>query len=277
MYQGIKIILATQHKKEEAIQKPFEDAFNATIVVPNDYDTDQFGTFTGEIQRANSAYDTVIKKAKDAAYKYGFNYSIANEGSFGSHPTIFFAPVDIELISFVDSKNDIIVVESEITTETNYAHRDITNTDSYNDFLEKIKFGSHGLIVRSLETQAIIKKGITELEELNSVLQSSFKIESTLRLETDMRAMMNPTRMRIIHKLAIKLVQRLKNKCTQCNTHGFGKTSFTGNLLCESCGTKTELYKFKVLSCVKCDYQESYPRADKLKYADQQHCPYCNP
>ena len=277
MYNNIKIVLATKHKKEEAIQKPFEDAFNATIVVPSDYDTDQFGTFTGDIPRLNSAYDTVIKKAKEAASQYKFDYAIANEGSFGPHTTIYFSPADIELISFIDNKNDIVVIESEITTETNYAHRDITIADSYTDFLEKIKFGSHGLIVRSPDTNTIIAKGITQLEELHSIVKSSFKNQSTIRLETDMRAMMNPTRMRIINKLAIKLVQRLQKKCSQCSTHGFGKTSVTGKLLCGSCGTKTELYKFKVQSCIKCDYQEFYPRADGFEYADQQYCPYCNP
>jgi len=32
-----------------------------------------------------------------------------------------------------------------------------------------------------------------------------------------------------------------------------------------------------VLSCIKCDYQEFYPRLDKLEYADPQYCPCCNP
>lgn len=277
-YDKIKIVLGTKHRKEEAIQKPFEDAFKATIVVPNDYDTDQLGTFTGEIPRAHSAYDTVIKKAKEAALRYGFDYAIANEGSFGPHPTLLFAPADIELISFIDYKNDITVVESEITTETNYAHKDITITDSYTDFLEKIKFGSHGLVVRSLDNNTIIAKGITQLDQLNSIIQSTYqKNIKTIRLETDMRAMMNPTRMKVINKLAIKLVQRLQTQCEQCRTPGFGKTSVIGNLLCESCGTKTELYQFKVLSCIKCDCQKLIPREDGLKYADQKYCPDCNP
>lgn len=277
MYNNIEIILATKHEKEKAIQEPFEEEFNAKIIVPSDYDTDQFGTFTGEVPRLNSAYETVIKKAKEAALQYGFQYAIANEGSFGPHPTIFFAPADIELMSFVDYKNDMVVVESEITTETNYAHCDPTAAATYADFLEKIKFGSHGVIVRSLDTDTIIAKGITQREELDAIVTSSFKRQSAIRLETDMRAMMNPTRMNIINKLAIKLIQRLQKICHQCGAPGFGKTAVTGNLLCRSCRTKTELYQFKVLSCVKCDHQEYYPRADKLEYADQQYCPYCNP
>ncbi len=51
MLNNINIILATKHKKEQAIQVQFEEAFNANIFVPDNYDTDQFGTFTGEIPR----------------------------------------------------------------------------------------------------------------------------------------------------------------------------------------------------------------------------------
>lgn len=277
MYQDIKIILGTKHKKEEAIKKPFENAFRATIIVPTDYDTDQFGTFTGEIERVGSPYETVIKKASEAALSYGIDYAIANEGSFGAHPTIFFSHADIELISFIDLKNNIIVVESEITTETNYAQKIISINDNYTDFLKKIKFGSHGLVIRGVDNGTIIAKGITDFNDLVSILKSSFQDFKQLRLETDMRAMMNPTRMNIINKLAVKLVKRLQNKCAQCASPGFGKTSVVGKLSCEACGTETELYEFKVLSCVKCDYQEYVPRSDQLKHANPRYCPCCNP
>jgi hypothetical protein len=277
MYQRIDIILATKHKKEDAICKPFEDAFKAKLHVPDDYDTDRFGTFTGEISRQDTAYETVIKKAKEASLKYKFDYAIANEGSFGPHPTINFAPGDIELISFIDQKNDLVVVESEITTETNYAQLQITVLDDYTHFLEKIKFGSHGLIVRSMEDEAIIAKGINQVNELKTIVHSAFQYYETLRLETDMRAMMNPTRMSVINKLAIKLVKRLKCYCTQCKMPGFGKVSVKGNLLCALCCTETELYQFKVLSCIKCDYQEFIPRQDGIEKADPTYCSYCNP
>jgi hypothetical protein len=94
-----------------------------------------------------------------------------------------------------------------------------------------------------------------------------------LRLETDMRAMMNPTRMQVINKLAIKLVKRLQCDCKQCKTPGFGKVSVKGNLLCALCGTETALYQLKVLSCIKCNYQEFIPRQDGMGKADPTFCP----
>jgi hypothetical protein len=277
MYNGINIILASKHKKEQAIQQPFEEAFNAKIFVPHDYDTDKFGTFTGEIPREGTAYETVIAKAKQACISYHFDYAIANEGSFGPHPAIYFAASDIELMSFIDIRNDIVVVESEITTETNYGHLDIKISDNYDEFLEKIKFGSHGLILRALGENRILAKGVNEVDNLRHLLKSNFRQYQTIRLETDMRAMMNPTRMKVINKLAVKLVSRLKQACKQCNTPGFGKVSVSGRLLCEDCGSETELYQHRVLECIKCDYQEYLPRADGLTKSDSKYCPYCNP
>jgi hypothetical protein len=277
IYRDIDILLATKHKKEEAIKQPFEKAFAARIHVPEDYDTDQFGTFTAEIHRKDTPYATVIKKAKEAALKYEFDYAIANEGSFGPHPTIGFAPGDIEMMSFLDLKNEITIVESEVTTETNYSHLEITKDKEYEGYIQRVKFPSHGLIIKSLDNDEIIEKGITNLDKLRGIINVSFKKYKTLRLETDMRAMMNPTRMSVIQKLAFKLIDRLQKQCKKCKAPGFGELSVKGNLLCEYCNTKTELYQYRVLSCVKCDYQEEWPRTDGLRKANQSQCPFCNP
>lgn len=277
MYHNIDILLATKHSKELAIREPFEKLLGAKIHVPENFDTDVFGTFTGEIPRRNTPYETVISKAKRACEIYQFDYGIANEGSFGPHPSIPYVPGNIELMAFVDNINAIVIVESEISTETNFAFIDITAQDDYQNFLKKIQFGSHGLILRSLDDQAIIAKGICEFDELKELLGFYFKNNHVLRLETDMRAMMNPTRMRVIHILAKKLVKRLLTTCKQCRTPGFGRQSVSGSLLCEYCDSETTLHQHRVLHCIKCDYQEYLPRVDGLVKADPQYCPYCNP
>lgn len=100
MYKDIKIILTTKHKKEEAIRKTFADHFTAEVNVLVDYDTDKYGTFTGEMQRIGNSFETVLRKAKDAMDYYDYQYAIANEGSFGPHPLYYFIPADTELYQF---------------------------------------------------------------------------------------------------------------------------------------------------------------------------------
>lgn len=277
MYDKIDIILGTKHQKEVAIKEPFTRAFNASLFTPTNYDTDQFGTFCGEIPRHLSPYDTAVLKAKTAAEMYDYNYAIASEGSFGPDPTIFLVPADIEWMSFVDLKNDLVIVESLISSETNFSHQDINPRDNYDDFLEKIKFGSHALMIRSIDDNKILFKGIKNKIELENMLKNAFSNYSSIRLETDMRAMMNPTRMLVISNLTLKLVARLQNICAKCSAPGFGRESFEGYLACSDCGAKTDFYQFKILSCIKCNHCEYLPRADGLNHADPTYCQCCNP
>lgn len=277
MYAGIDILLATKHQKEMALREPFQAAFSANLIVPPDFDTDQFGTFTGEIPRKADAYQTVIAKARSAAEAYHYDYVIASEGSFGPHPALSFSPGDAEWLCFLDVNRDLVIVEFDLTTETNYSHLEIKESDDYRHFLNKVKFGSHGLILRGMPNSHILAKGVTSENELVELLELYFKSYSIIRLETDMRAMFNPTRMSFIQKLADKLIARMKSICEKCQLPGFGKISVSGKLRCADCYAETELYQSRVLSCVKCDHQLSMDRPDGLREADPQYCPYCNP
>lgn len=277
-YAQRDVVLATKHQKENAIRFPFESELKCHIHVPFQYDTDQFGTFTREIPRKLSPYETLIEKAKVAANQYGYKYAISNEGSFGSHPQIPFVPCDTELMAFIDIDSDLVVTEIEISTATNYSYFDVTIKDDYEDFLTKIKFPSHGVIISTpYESPPFFKKDIRQFSQLEATIKEAFKRSEIVRLETDMRAMMNPSRMEVIKMLAIKLVKRIQQECPNCNMPGFGKVSTEGFLTCEICGADTELYRQKVLSCVKCDYKTYEPRDDGLVYAQQQYCFFCNP
>lgn len=278
VYKNKPVILATKHKKEEAVRPSFEAELGCTIHVPDHYDTDQFGTFTGEIPRLLSPYETLVEKAKRAAQQFGYCYAIASEGCFGPHPQYYFAASDTELMAFIDLERDLIIAEMEISMDTNYAHVDITAHDNYDDFLDKAKFPTHGIIVRALQDEKnYLIKGIVEHKQLKIALEEAFKCSETVRLETDMRAMMNPLRMQVINQLAIKLVKRIQQCCPQCNVPGFGKISTEGNLACSACGTLTKRYQRKVLSCLKCDYKIHQPREDGLELSEPKDCPYCNP
>ncbi len=272
-----RFLIASKHNKEEAIYPPFSKVFNVNIIVPADFDTDKYGTFSGEIPREDYPHNVVFKKAEEASKKYGFEYVIASEGSFGPHPTIPFCAVNHEYMCFIDKKKKIAVLESEMTIDTNFEHLDINPTSNYEPYLKKIKFPSHGILLRCSEDNYVLAKGINNINKLNILIKTAFKKYGILTLETDMRAMMNPTRMKIISKLSEKLVKRLQQCCPACHTPGFGKVTYKDFLLCKLCRSMTSFYRFKVLHCVKCEYHQRFSREDGLIEVDPQYCLSCNP
>ncbi len=275
-YKNQTILVATRHQKERVIGPALEQALQCKIFTPPDFDTDQFGTFCRQIKRTATAYETVIQKAKTAAQHYGYRYAIANEGSFGPHPDFFMVPGDIELIALIDLKNGIEIIESVISTDTNYAHLDLNAGDDYSAFLKQVKFPSHGLMVKALAT-GWIQKGITDPLTLKNAIDEALEQSSQVRLETDMRALFNPSRMAVIASAAEKLAQRLLQQCPQCNSPGFGRLTTSGKLLCEWCEAPSTLYQFQLKQCVACDYQEQSKRPDGLTNAPARYCEYCNP
>ncbi len=88
-YKNQKILLATKHQKEQVLAPVFKKILGAEIWVPQDFDTDQFGTFSFEVPREFNAYETAVRKAKKAAEECGAGLVIASEGSFGPHPDCF--------------------------------------------------------------------------------------------------------------------------------------------------------------------------------------------
>ncbi len=275
-YRNTRILIATKHHKERVIQPIFKRLIGCDMDVAKDFDSDQFGTFAGEVPRLQNSLATLIAKATLAAQEAGYDYAVASEGSFGPHPDLFMIPADIELIGLIDLKQGIEIIESVISAETNYGHLDLKAGDDYSIFLKQAQFPSHGLIVRALET-GWIQKGITNQLALKTAIEQAFEQSKQIRLETDMRALFNPSRMTVIATVAEKLAQRILQHCPQCNSPGFGKLATTGKLLCECCEAPSRLYQFQLRQCVACEYGEKSKRQDGLTTAPLQYCDYCNP
>lgn len=275
-YAKNTFLLATQHQKEQAIAPIFKQHLDCHIWVPDNFNTDQFGIFTGEIKRIGSQYDALIIKAKKAAQQYHHDYVISSEGSFGPHPHYYFMPGAVEMMAFIDMRKELIIAETLVTQDTNFDHYDIIAPEVPASFLEKIKFPSHAIILRDLGNNEILLKGIQESSLLLETIKDHAH-NARIRIETDMRAHMNPTRMNTIKLLAEKLAQRIDTLCRSCYAPGFGQVTFSGHLECEFCDMPTELYQKKVLNCLVCDFKSYLLRDDGLQYAPQQYCSYCNP
>ena len=124
---------------------------------------------------------------------------------------------------------------------------------------------------------ADIVKGITNVEELINVFNSLIDKFGTAYIETDMRAMYNPTRMKVIESVAKKLIKKINTLCPVCNMPGFGITNAKEGLPCELCNFPTRSTISYIYSCQKCNYkkEEKYPKGKQTE--DPMYCDYCNP
>ncbi len=66
LFSGRKLVIATKHKKEKIIGPLAASRLGVLPVVPAGLDTDQLGTFTGEIERPADPLTTARKKCEMA-------------------------------------------------------------------------------------------------------------------------------------------------------------------------------------------------------------------
>lgn len=290
-----KAYLTTKHDKARAIAWPMRLGLGLEVVTSSEIDTDLLGTFTGEVERTCSPLETVVKKARMGMAVSGLPLGLANEGSFGPHPYLFFIPGTQEIIAFIDDQLEIEVTEQLISTETNFSHSLAVSIGELDDFLARAKFPSHGLIVRpncekgTMGASAndgglpaedgLIIKGVRAFDDLEKAIDLCRRESSDGKafVETDMRAHMNPTRQRVIRRLAIKLSRRLRQLCSGCSCPGWGLTDFLPGLPCALCGRPSEKALFEIYSCQKCLHQEQLPRRDGQVAVEPRECNYCNP
>lgn len=278
LFKGRKLIIATKHKKDMVIAPILEKSLGVKCLVPNGFDTDALGTFTGEIERPFDPLTTAKEKCLRAMAFTDSDLAVASEGSFGPHPSIFFIPADDEWLFFMDKKNGLEIYAREITSSTNFAGIEVKDKDELAVFANSAGFPAHGLILRyeKDKTEGMVK-GIAEWGTLELEFLKIFRQYGKVFVETDMRAMFNPTRMAVIKALTQKLVSKIMVTCPRCNTPGFDIVGAKKGLPCEYCGTPTRSIISYYHGCLKCGLrkEELYPNGKK--YEDPRFCDVCNP
>ena len=278
MFNGRRLLIVTKHQKEKVIAPLLEKELGVKCMVTENFDTDVLGTITGEIERVHDPVTTARNKCHMAMELSDYDLAIASEGSFGLHPALYFIHADEEILLLVDKKNDLEIIVRELSTETNYNGEEIKTEKELIDFAKRVKFPSHGLIIRKAkEDSNLITKGITDWDQLKNIFNQLLNKYGIVYIETDMRAMYNPTRMSVIEKGVRKLIYKIRSICPQCNTPGFGITNATQGLLCKLCGFPTRSTFSYIYTCNKCSFtrEELYPHK-KLK-EDPSYCDNCNP
>ena len=145
-------------------------------------------------------------------------------------------------------------------------------------FAELVNFPSHGLILRKAKTlNSAIVKGITSINHLKESFEKLISEFNSVYVETDMRAMYNPSRMKVIEAAAKKLVDKINSLCPQCNMPGFGITDVKKGLPCSLCGSPTNSTLSYIFRCKHCEFakEEMYP--NKKTNEDPMYCDKCNP
>jgi len=280
LFRGRKLVIATKHRKERVIAPLLEDFLGVETIVPRDFDTDQFGTFTGEIKRAGSQLEAARAKALAAMSNEGVDLGVSSEGVFGPHPSFPFVQSNLELVLLIDRKNGYEICGHHRTQETNMSARHVKSTKEALDFAQKIGFPEHGIIVRARENDCSeIYKDIRSEEALIGKVGEmlSRPTQKLIFLETDMRAHANPTRMMAIAKATEDLIKNMASLCPRCQTPGYIMVDFEKGLKCSICKLPTDLPLNDIYQCSVCNHREKRVVTIYGDSADAKYCQYCNP
>jgi hypothetical protein len=282
-FAGRTAVLATMHRKETVIA-PLLQAVGLQVVVPVDFNTDQFGTFSREIKRSGSQLEAARLKAEQAIKLTDHSIGIASEGAFGPHPAMPYLACNRELVVLIDRQHQLEIVGEALSTETNFRQTQVTTPEAAQQFAAQVGFPDHGLVViaggsqpsRSPEPDQIIK-GITSEAELHQAVSWALAQAETAWIETDMRAMYNPTRMRVIQQATENLIQKMRCGCPQCGCPGFDQVEVKPGLPCGWCNQPTALRRAVVYRCQVCGTEQETEFPDGITTADPAYCNYCNP
>ncbi|MDX2256306.1 MAG: DUF6671 family protein [Pseudanabaenaceae cyanobacterium bins.39] len=275
-------IIATMHHKEKAIAPILEANLGLNSLVPKDFDSDLFGTFTRDIDRPAGQIETAKLKAMRGLELWeSAEIAIASEGSFFPHPLLGL-PYNREIVLLHDKRHNFTVYGEHLSAETNFRHRQISSYDQAYEFAVQIGFPDHAIVLMpDAQTTAkqSIYKGINSIEMLRSAVDELLARSPNhqIHIETDMRALHNPTRMQNITKATSDLVRKLQQRCPQCNFVNFDVTDKIGGLPCELCGLPTPSIRAHRYSCERCQFQQEIPFPNHTQTADPMYCNYCNP
>ena len=277
-YQNKKASLLTKHGKEEIIGPILARSHQLEVELITTIDTDDLGTFDRLVQRKETQFQTVRKKAKLAIQHGRHSLGMASEGSFILDPFSGFMPWNVEMVILIDEINDLEIVGVAQGIAKSMS-RLVSCLSELNDFANESGFPSHHLMMRpESENDLRVVKGICDAHDLEKYFFQSLKLSRNQKVfvENDLRAFCNPTRQIMIAKATDDLANKLSSKCPQCDRPGFWKSKAESGLPCKACGLPTRVPINEIWSCRSCKYH-SRMNHTHLMVADPSSCDFCNP
>lgn len=278
LFSGRRLVIASMHGKERVIAPGLEKSLGVDTLVSDRLNTDLFGTFSGELPRSVGPLEAARAKCRMACALHQCSLAVASEGSFGPHPEIPFIPCDDEIIVLMDLRHNFEIKARTISTTTNFASARILSWPELEAFAHRAQFPSHGLILRTAaDSWKGMLKGILDWNTLEKHAKRLLQLFDQLYVETDMRAMFNPTRMKIIEETTRKLIAIAQQLCPKCGCPGFEVRDASPGLPCEECGNPTRSTLSRVYGCWNCTFHEEkkFPHGKLTESA--QFCDICNP
>ena len=277
-FAGRRLVIATMHGKEKVLAEPLEKAIGVHCVLPESFNTDRFGTFSGEVERPGDADFTLRLKCQAAMEATNCDLAIGSEGSFGPHPMMPFAAVGEERLMLTDRLHGLEIGVRSLSGFTNFQHAGISDWQALQAFAKSAGFPDHGLILSgNVEGEKQVFKGLHQIDKLQSAFRSLSAASDTITVQTDMRAMHNPTRMMAIARLCNELLDRIHRICKACSRPGFGEHHYNSGLPCAWCGTPTGRVLSIETRCSYCSHIEIEFYPDGVEAADPGNCLHCNP
>ncbi len=279
-FRGRTAVLATAHGKEQVIAPMFKHKLGVVVVVPTDFDTDQFGTFTGDVARTGNQLETARAKVLAGMRATGVDLGIASEGSFDTDPGMPFVQSNLELVILIDLKHNLEIHGYYRSLKTQMHGEYVSSTKDALVIAKKIGFPGHGVIVRTHKHRGKkIYKDLNTLEAFGQQIATLFRniFRRKLYLESDMRAHRNPTRMENIRKATEDLVKNIQSLCPQCGIPGFVVVDATKGAPCSLCGAQTQEPISFVYACGSCSARVTIPVAPENATVDPGQCTKCNP
>jgi hypothetical protein len=205
---------------------------------------------------------------------------VASEGSFYPHPEAPFVTLNTELVVFCDFENGRTFTGRHTSLFHPAGKLQTGSWEQAKSWIAKMDFPDHGLLVMTTDpivSLRLIVKNCSTWEALQAAFEACKQRDKhqQVLLESDFRAMRNPSRQQNILKAAANLLEVLSTPCPECGEPGFEAYDIVTGLACSWCGTPTRLPKGRKYRCTQCTCEAVIETAENL--ADPGYCDVCNP
>lgn len=275
-YADRLVVVASRHDKAKAIARPMEKLLGVQLWSPPDLDTDQFGTFSGDVPRPGTPVEMLRAKIALCRSIFPNPIMVASEGAYTQHPFFPHLALAHEWMIWDDAASGFELIEHKSTITPYYYAAHLETGAPLETLLARCGWPRLALTLHATDLNLPSYKGLrakSEIEAAIAHLQSAGAQQ--IHLATDMRAHLHPPRQRTLRHLAARLARRVRTACPQCHRYGFGVRFTETGLACSDCNTPSKQHKARGVRCDYCDYRAySWHASDQ---ADPFYCTYCNP